>query len=466
MNILLVNPPNSGKNIIVEKYHINVIRDTFRGEPLALEVLAGSLPTDGVDIFDMKADDTPYRQKLEEFAPELVGITCMTCEANTALTLLQATKAYNSRIITVVGGIHATNDPEFFNRPYVDYVVIGLGAKTFADLVGALKRGERPQTLPGIGVRTDSTFQITPKVFTRADLAEEALPNRNLVKKYRGTYRIGGTNIVVDFVDTAYGCTHRCHFCGLWKMTHGKYLAKTPDIVVRDIERCDALFVRLVDANTFGDLNRAKELASKIARKKLRKVFIVDARAETIANHPELIELWSQIGLKIVVIGFEEIHNNHLQAFHKKSTVELHTQAIKILHQHGVRIIGDFIVSPEYEESDFERLADYVTAQHIHFPGFSVLTPLPGTPLYEEMKSQVTLTDLAYYTLTNAVVPTKLPEKSFYEHVGALYQRFYRDSRSKQLLLKVFARESVIKVDYLTRRYLRQLVWWKKDTRL
>jgi len=457
MKILLVNPPNSGKNIIEEKYGISLIRETFKGEPLSLEVLAGNLREEAVDIFDMKADNTPYEQKLKEFTPDLVGITAMTCEANAALRILKETKAYSPKIVTVAGGIHATINPEFFNQPFVDYVVIGIGKKTLALLVGYLKHENELKEIPGLGVQNNGKFCVSPQKTRQEDLLEEVLPARELVKKYKSAYYLNNFNISIDFVDTAYGCTNRCSFCCLWSITGGKYLAKTPQAVVRDIGFSESFCVRLVDANTFGNSRRAKEIASLIKQNRINKLFVVDARADTIARQPELIGIWKEIGLKAVVVGFEEIEDIGLRGFNKRTTADINTRAINILHENGINIIGDFIVSPEYEETDFDKLSDYVGKHKIELPGFSVLTPLPGTPIYEQFKEQIIIDNLDYYTLTNAVIRTKLSEKRFYQRLGQLYKRFYSQSLPKRLLSRLIFNETAIKTIHSAKKQLRRV---------
>ncbi|MEW5804000.1 MAG: radical SAM protein [bacterium] len=454
MRILLVNPPNSGRNIIGEKYGAEIIRQVFRQEPLSLELLAGMVSSETVDIFDMKADTaTPYEKKLSDFQPDLVGVTCMTCEAKTALRIMEITKEYHPHITTVVGGVHASNDPEFFNHPFVDYLVVGLGKKTFSDLVQGIKEKKDVRQIPGVGSFSNGKFQLLARKFQYEDLADDIPPNKNLVKKYRPFYRLGNMKINVGAVDTSYGCTNKCNFCCLWKTTQGKYLARKSETIVRDIELSkDDYFIRLVDANTFGDKRRAEEIASLVAQKEINKVFIVDARADTIVSHPELIRLWSRIGLRAVVIGLEEISDRHLTDFNKRTSLTMNTEAIRILHDNGVMIIGDFIVSPDYDEKDFDNLKNYVKQNKIESPGFSVLTPMPGTALYEQMKDQIIIKDLDYYTLTNAVLPTAMPEEKFYERVGDLYREFHAHSLPKQLLSQLFLRESFIKAGELLKR--------------
>ena len=95
MNILLINPPNCGRSIPEEAYGITSIKQIFRGEPLALEMLAGNLDPYAVHILDMKVEPHGLESTLTAFRPDLVGITAMTCEAKTVLHIaaqIQATQ--------------------------------------------------------------------------------------------------------------------------------------------------------------------------------------------------------------------------------------------------------------------------------------------------------------------------------------------------------------------------------------
>ena len=141
MNILLINPPNCGRSIPEERYGILSLKQIFRGEPLALEELAGNLAEHDVRLVDLKADPDGLDGALLHFTPDVVGITGVTCEANTMLQLAANLKNHCAPIV-VVGGVHASNDPEFFNHPAVDFVVVGLGKKVFADLLSCLEKNE------------------------------------------------------------------------------------------------------------------------------------------------------------------------------------------------------------------------------------------------------------------------------------------------------------------------------------
>jgi radical SAM superfamily enzyme YgiQ (UPF0313 family) len=421
MKILLVNPPNSGKSIPEEKYGIDSIKQIFRGEPLALEVLAGNLPDFEVRIVDLKAAPDSLPQVLSEFRPDIAGLTGVTCEANSVLKLAAEIKdSCNAKI--VVGGSHASNDPEFFNRPQIDYIVVGLGKASFRELVLALRDGRRDFHIPGLAATAPGQpLQYVPRSFTAADLADDIPPAYHLVEQYRPNYYLAGLQLDMGFVVTAFGCPFNCSFCCISGLTGGRYLTHGTDAVIRDIKMLgDIPVIRLLDANTFGDPEHARRLCTAIRAAGINKHFLADVRSDTVVKHPELMRQWKEAGLRAVIIGFEEISDEGLRKMNKANLAAINTESIAILHDIGITIIGDFIVSPDYDETDFARLGGYIKDNAVDLPMITVMTPLPGTKLHREMRRDIIIEDLDYYTLTNAVVPTRLDEKIFYHNYATL----------------------------------------------
>jgi radical SAM superfamily enzyme YgiQ (UPF0313 family) len=167
-------------------------------------------------------------------------------------------------------------------------------------------------------------------------------------------------------------------------------------------------------------------LGRRIVESGLKKAIVADVRAETVTRHPDLFKLWKQAGLAAAVIGFEEISDARLERFNKRSSVAVSIEAMGILKDLGIRVIGDFIVDPDYTEADFDALERFVASHAIDLPLPSILTPLPGTPLHREMRPKITIRDLDYYTFTNAVCPTRMEPKLFYQTYAAMLKRFLK----------------------------------------
>jgi len=431
MNILLVNPPNCGRSIPEERYGITSLKQIFRGEPLALEELAGNLDGHAVSILDLKAEPGGLSVELSGFRPEVVGITGVTCEANTMLKLAARVKEACGATV-VVGGIHASNDPEFFNHSTVDYIIVGIGKKSFAELVATLENGGgRPADIPGVMPTRSGTKLTRPPVRnSAADLVMDRAPAYDLVRRYRSHYVLEKLGINMGFVASAYGCPYSCSFCSIRGQAGGGYLTKPIDAVIRDISLLgDIPVIRLVDANTFGDVERARALGRALLESGLNKQYLADIRSDTVVRYPEMLRDWKEAGLRAVVIGFEEIDDAGLAAMNKANSAAMNTEAISILNELGITIVGDFIISPDYDEGDFERLNAYLGSNRVDLPMITVMTPLPGTPLYQEYKQRITNHDLDYYTLTNAVTKTRLDEFRFYSLYAQLLADSHRNAR-------------------------------------
>jgi radical SAM superfamily enzyme YgiQ (UPF0313 family) len=429
MKILLINPPNCGRSIPEERYGITSLKQIFRGEPLALEVLAGNLREHDVRILDLKVDPNGLQRELNEFTPDLVALTAMTCEAQTVLRLAREVKQ-SLAVTVVVGGVHASADPDFFNREEIDWIVVGLGKQSFFELVQSLEKKNQTHPVPGVA-RTNpgGSIRYQPRKFSAVDLVEQQEPRYDLVEQYRPHYILQTLGLQLGFVASAAGCPYDCSFCCISSLTGKRYLTATVATVIRDIEQLKTPVIRLVDANTFGNPKHAMALADAIETAGIKKQFLADVRADTVVRHPEMMQRWKEIGLRAVVIGFEEIDDSALNSMNKENSAKTNLKAIDILHRIGLTIVGDFIIAPDYTEEKFDRLGDYVRQQQIDLPMHTILTPLPGTDLYTKLQSQITLHDLDYYTLTNAVLPTRLDEELFYQRYAALLSEGHQSAK-------------------------------------
>ena len=432
MNILLVNPPNCGRSIPEERYGITSIKQIFRGEPLGLMELAGNLTGHEVRLLDLKADPNGLDKEMATFSPDVIGLTSLTCEANTVVALARQLRDYGPATV-VVGGIHASNDPNFFNQEGIDFIVSGLGKRSFAELVTKLELQDLSSALPA------GVLRVTPgKPLARqarrcdaTDLVETWPAAYHLVERYRDFYVLERLGLRMGLVASAYGCTHACTFCAMHGQTGGSYLGRPVAGVVRDIELLpeNIPVVRLVDANTFGDTDRAMLLAEALMGSGMRKHYLADVRSDTVVRQPQMMAKWAKAGLRAVVIGFEAVDDAELESMNKANKAAMNDEAIDILHGLGIAIVGDFIISPEAEERHFDILQSYLHTHAIDLPMLTVMTPLPGTPLYKQQYHKIINHNLDYYTLTNAVLPTRLAEERFYAAYAELISEGHRQAR-------------------------------------
>jgi hopanoid C-3 methylase len=427
LKIMLINPPNCGRSIPEEEYGITSLKQIFKGEPFNLEVLAGPLGEHEVMIFDLKCEtEEAFWKAFDQFHPDVTGFTAVTCEANTVIAMARKVKEKSNSVV-VIGGNHATYDSEYFNRVEFDYIALGLGKKSFSEMINNLACGKDGQGIAGIAKTSPGKpLTIINRNYGETDLMDDVPPRYDLVAQYRSQYFLEHLGLTMGFVITAYGCTHKCSFCTIPEMTGGKYLNHSADAVLRDIQLLgDIPFIRMVDANTFGNLSLSLDLCKKIMQSGINKKFFADVRADTIVKNQVLMKNWKEAGLYAVVVGFEDFQDSRLADYNKKYQGRVINEAIDILHELGIIIVGDFIASPGYDENDFEKLESYILVNKIQIPVISVLTPIPGTPLYKKMKNDIVISDLDYYTFTNAVTKTKMPAAEFYKTFADLVKRLH-----------------------------------------
>ncbi len=411
MRILLVQPPTSSKMV--------GFTSMVRTEPLALEIIAASVPEHEVKILDLRLDPS-LDATLSSFKPELLGVTGYTPDVPTMLEICREVKSHQPEVITVVGGYHATLRPKDFDHDSIDVIVVGEGEITFRELISALEGKRDLDKVAGIIYRVDGHQVATKPRGLVEDLDKLPLPCRNLVDQYRKEYHFLFWDNPYT-VETSRGCPYRCHFCAVWKFHQGKCRFRTPEMVSQELEGIESQVVCFVDDNFFMDLRHAERLYELIKSSGAKRHYWIQARADSIVRRPDIVEKWAEIGLSSVLIGLEKIHDEELAPINKRSSVKINEEAMKILHQNGVDIWGAFIVDPQWTKSDFDDLIKYVCQWKITFPQYTVLTPIPGTAFFDEKLDELTTLNYELYDFLHAVLPTRLPLEEFYSNMAWLY---------------------------------------------
>jgi len=425
MKVLLIKPPLN-RHLLAPNHD----------EPLELEYLAAAVAGHNVRILDMRLDGNLERT-LSRFRPDLVGITAYTCDYNGALSILREIKKFDPHIRTAVGGHHATVLPEDFALPVVDAVFLGAADDSFKAYVESMEAGRSVEGVKNIALVSDGTLRRTERTPFAKSLDLLPFPDRELTRRYRHRYR-DNMNNRTGLVMTSRGCPFRCSFCANWRIMEGKYVARSPESVVDEIaamsEEVD--LICFADDNSLLDIRRAWRLVELVRERRIRKKFMMYARADTIVNHPDLMEAMRDIGLTYVLVGIESFKDAELSGLNKKVTSQTNLEAIRLLKKFGIRISPHLIVNPEFTRNDFHALFRRVCEMELFQPVFTVLTPLPGTDLYEHNKERFAIRDYDYFDFTHSVLPTKLPRRDFYRLYVKLYTKSYSFTRYFQGLFR------------------------------
>lgn len=412
MNVLLIQPPS-----------VDPLTDQiFLFEPLALEYLGAGLKLDGHEVRLLDARIHPdYEEVFHEFQPDAIGLTGFTSHVNILKSIASRLKTLNPAVLVVVGGHHATVQPADFNDPHIDAVVIGEGVFALREILASWEAGGGFSAIRGVAVPSaDGMLVNTPRPYT--DLDELPLPDRSLTLADRTHYFSEWFKPLAS-IRTSLGCTGRCNFCALWKITGGKYLRRDPEKIIEELLAIDEPNVFFCDDESMCDAKRMDRLADLISSAPIHKKYFLYARVDTIVNHPDLFAKWAKIGLAQVFVGMEDFSDERLAAMNKGIDSAQQTEAVKILDRLGIMMYASYMVDPAYTRKDFASLMAYVRKMKHTCATFTVLTPLPGTQLYSTREKDLLSRKPELFDMLHALFPTTLPMREFYQELATLWTK-------------------------------------------
>lgn len=431
MQLLLVQPPQGTQFGLAR---------ILTGEPLGLECVGGSVRARGYDaeIVDLRIDSWEALERSLRAPPAAVGVSCsFSTDVYATLEIARFVRKRIPEVPVVVGGHHASLLPGdfLFAGSHIDAVAIGQGEGTMADLMDALHRGTPLGNIPGLLTRSNraGAFRRRPLARTIDDWPPA---DRQLTARYRARYHHGFETGTAS-IETSRGCPFDCNFCSVWVFYNRCALRRSPASIVRELERLSEEYVFITDDLSFLDYGVYDELANRLLACGMRKCFSAETRSDLVVQHRNLLPRWRRVGMDTIFLGIEKIDDAGLNAVRKRvrGGAGTNTEAIRILQGEGITPMTMFITDPDWGEREFDSLEEYVSRLGLPNPGFTVLTPLPGTDLYEARKGELVTHDYAYFDVIHAVLPTKLPLRRFYERLAGLYAYAISETRPTLTML-------------------------------
>lgn len=417
MRILLVR-------VAAETRYMKAMYRVVRMEPLSLEYLGAAVRADhDVKIVDMRLEGgwEGLRRTIEAFEPHVVGIGGDTCEANGCKKVLSIAKEIDRGILTVVGGIHATTMPSDFLHPAIDIVCINEGVFAFREIVESFENGRDFRTIHGIGINEGADQHLTPsRPISDLDLLPQ--PDRSLTADVRGKYGFSLWGKDLALMRYTQGCVGRCDFCPSWMQTGKRYLRRSVESMILEMKTIKEPYIYFVCEESLLDTRLSLDLARAIQEEKIGKRFGMPLRADTIANKPEVIEAWAEAGLEDTIVGIEQASDEHLKDREKSTSVEDNIKAMKVLKANGISCTGSMFFRPDFTREQFEQIVEHTVNLEIDCPQYFVLTPIPGTKLFDKARSQLVEHNFDLWDFNHAVMPTSLPLVDFYEQYMLAYQ--------------------------------------------
>lgn len=393
-------------------------------EPLGLICIAAALEEHGHDclILDLRIEGTNWLDKVSSFDPHVIGVQCnFTSDRVRVVSLGQRLRSGYPRALLVIGGHDASRDPGWFLSAGCDAIVVGDGEEVMPGLVQAWNAGLPLRDVPGLALLDAGAVTFTGTVPARPHADDLPYPARRLIREYQEHYHASYLKPTA-LLETSRGCPYRCNFCSVWKFHQGTFREKSVGRVMRELEEIPSPNVFITDDIFWMNGKRDDELADAIVEAGVRKHFIMQTRTDVIVRAPELIEKWKRCGKLTVFLGLEKVDDEGLASINKRNTAAANDQAIAILRELGIGYTPNFIIDPSWSREDFRRLRDWVSATGSFNAGFSILTPLPGTDLWDDVRDTVDTSNWELFDLEHTVLPTTLAIEEFYAEYAGLWR--------------------------------------------
>ncbi len=406
-NIVLIEPQSKADHVY-----------SFVQMPrLGLPLLGALLKAEGygVTIYLGQGDRLPWPKILQA---DLVGISTTTSTSREAYCMAGYARSHGLPV--VIGGIHATLMPEEA-LTYADYVVRGEGEHSFLELIHTLEKGCLPEGIPGISYWEQGRAVHNPDQQGWIDI--DQFPSADLSLYHPP---LSGRTLPVL---TSRGCPHNCTFCCVTIMFGRGYRFRSNEKVLEELSAYRGRNVFFCDDNFTANRRHSKELLQEMIDRKINlKSWGAQIRAEAVRDD-ELLRLMYLSGCRIVYVGLESINPATLEAYQKNQSVEDIKVLIRRCHDYGIKVHGMFIFGADTDTVQTLRdTVDFSLESRIDSVQYMILTPLPGTPLYEQLESSGRLLtrDWELYDGHHVVYqPAQMSPGQLTEETISAYKRFY-----------------------------------------
>lgn len=383
---------------------------------LGLLYLAAVTPPDhDLRYFEAESDGAEPK---DIYTCDLVAISTFTAQIFEAYAI--ADRLRKAGVKVAMGGLHVSVLPEEAAE-HADYVVVGEGENTWPAVVEAAAQGAQPRV-----------FRASD--FGAVDIARLPVPRFDL---------LGDRPYNRYTIQTTRGCPWRCDFCASTVMLQVPYRKRPVDQVARDIESLQRLhpgaFVEFADDNTFVDKAWGKDLCRALMPLKVKWFTETDI---SVAEDPELLALMCKAGCRQVLVGLESPSAGALEGIEQRANrkarwVSRYARAISTIQSHGITVNACFILGLDGQTKEaFREILQFVAQAEPFDVQVTILTPFPGTPLYERLlRENRILEPRAWHLCTLLDVnyrPTQMTPQDLREGIYELGGQLYSDEATRR----------------------------------
>ena len=394
MKVLFINPPFEPADSVGESRSVRFVLNIT--PPLGLAYLGAVLERKGEEVkivdYTGRHPYLPLPRLLEEFHPDIIGITATTPSFASALRIARRCRDLLPRAKLVLGGAHVTADPDgTMAGCEFDIAVRGEGEETFSEMLDQIgKSGPgKLSSCRGIIYREGNGYEKTGERPFISELdslpfpAYHLLPPLSAYHPTPASYR----RLPVGILITSRGCPHQCTFCDR-AVFGNRTRFHSPERVASDVEKLvkkhGAREIRFFD-DAF-TLNRERTLAICEKLRKLELNLLWTCLTTASSVDLEMLKEMKKAGCWQVLYGIESGDERMLKSLKKGNTVEINRRAVRWAKEAGLEVRGDFIVgTPGETMESLENTLRFAREEGLDYAHFNKFVPFPGTELYRRL---------------------------------------------------------------------------------
>jgi len=422
--------------------------------PLQLAYLAGAAIKAGheakiFDAMNKKCSFEDIRAEIESYKPDFVmsldylpvtgAISTATVPA--ALEALGVAKRVDPNIVTMIGGPHPTfmyEEMLLDEKNTADFVLRGESEDTLVDLMATLPTGPADE-IQGIAFLRGGEVVTTPlrAHITDLDSLDVAWHLLDWEDYHYNVEPYGRMASVL----TSRGCMMGCAFCSQRLFWRGDWRARDPQKVVDEmrhlVETYAVEFITLIDAYPTKDRERWEQILDLLVEAKLPAHLLIETRVEDIIRDEDILPKYHDAGIIHVYLGAETSTDEMLSSLNKGTTVDQNKQAVDLLKAHDIMVEASFMIGfPEETWDTIKATAAEAIRLNPDIAVFPVITPMPFTPLWDEMHDRIRVFDYSHYNLVDPIIePYSMSLEDITIALGRCYMSFYANKMTEILSL-------------------------------
>jgi radical SAM superfamily enzyme YgiQ (UPF0313 family) len=359
--LLLINPVNPVNIFSFLRPSFSRSNGVVFVPPIGLGYIAAVTPKNWqVKILDEAVDPFVFE------AADLVGITATTGQAPRAYEIADMYRKRN--IPVVMGGIHVSFRSEEA-LCHADSIVTGEAEDIWPVVIGDFSRNGLKRVYRGAPV----------------DLKQEVRPKRELFSR---RYRIGS-------IMTSRGCPFACDFCTVTIFNGARLRRRGIHQVIDELKTVPQKYLLFLDDNLLGYSRehraQVKELFAEMIKQKIRKRWVAQTSINSLADE-SVLELAGRSGCLGFFVGMESVNEEVLRRMNKKANlirgVASYRECIRKTHKYGMIVMGNFVLGYERGLDELSRDTCWMKKSPLDIINFAVLTPYPGTRIFERLKKE------------------------------------------------------------------------------